>query len=313
MKKLVFISLFIFISYVSVAQTANFTETEVDIPSVKVTVNGTLLMPIDVKKPKLVIFIPGSGPTDRNGNQGLLQTNATKFLAEALSDNKIATYRFDKNVIALVKLKDFKEEDVAFDDYIEETNQIIAYFKKDKKFSKIIIAGHSEGSLVGILVANQTNGFISLDGAGRPIDEILYEQINNQAPFLAAPTKIVLDSLKQGLLVKNVSPMLLSIFRPSVQPYLINWMRYNPQTEIKKLNLPILLINGTKDIQVPVTDAELLHQSNPISTLKIIENMNHIFKEIKGDIQENRQSYTNPNLPIMPNLVKIIVEFVNKI
>ncbi len=311
MKKLIFISLFI--SYLSVAQTKNFTETEVDIPSIKVTVNGTLLMPNDVKKPKLVIFIPGSGPTDRNGNQGMVQTNATKFLAEALSDNNIATYRFDKNVIALVKLKDFKEENIAFDDYIDEMKQIIAYFKKDKTFSKIIIAGHSEGSLVGILVANITDGFISLDGAGRPIDEILYEQINNQAPFLAAPTKIVLDSLKQGFMVKNVSPMLLSIFRASVQPYLINWMRYNPQNEIKNLKVPILLINGTKDIQVPVTDAELLYQANSKSTLKIIENMNHIFKEIKGDIQENRQSYTNPNLQIMSNLVETIVAFVNKI
>lgn len=311
MKKLIFLSLFI--SYVSVAQTKNFTETEVDIPSIKVNVNGTLLMPNDVKKPKLVIFIPGSGPTDRNGNQGVLQSNAIKFLAESLSDNKIATYRFDKNVIALVKLKDFKEENVAFDDYIDEMKQVIAHFKKDKTFSKIIIAGHSEGSLVGILVANKTDGFISLDGAGRPIDEILYEQINNQVPFLATSTKIVLDSLKQGLMVKNVSPMLLSIFRPSVQPYLINWMRYNPQSELKKLNVPILLINGTKDIQVPVTDAELLHQANLKSTLKIIENMNHIFKEIKGDLQENQLSYTKPDLPIMALLVETVIEFINKI
>jgi len=167
--------------------------------------------------------------------------------------------------------------------------------------------------LVAILVANQSDGFISLEGAGRPIAEILYEQINNQAPFLAAPTQVVLDSLKQGQLVKNIPPLLLSVFRPSVQPFLINWMRYNPQSEIKKLSVPILLINGSKDIQVPVTDAELLHQANIKSTFIRIENMNHIFKEIKGDLQENQLSYTKPELPVMPILVETIIEFINKI
>jgi len=90
-------------------------------------------------------------------------------------------------------------------------------------------------------------------------------------------------------------------------------MRYNPQSEIKKLSVPILLINGSKDIQVPVTDAELLHQANIKSTFIRIENMNHIFKEIKGDLQENQLSYTKPELPVMPILVETIIEFINKI
>ncbi|NCP21194.1 MAG: alpha/beta hydrolase [Flavobacteriales bacterium CG_4_8_14_3_um_filter_35_10] len=311
MKKIVIISLFI--TNILTAQTKDFTETELAIPSTKIAINGTLLMPNNVKSPKLIIIIPGSGPTDRNGNQGMMQTNATKFLAEALSDKKIATFRFDKNVITLLKRKDFKEENLLFDDFIEDAKNSIAYFKKDKRFSKIVVAGHSQGSLVAILVANQSDGFISLEGAGRPIAEILYEQINNQAPFLAAPTQVVLDSLKQGQLVKNIPPLLLSVFRPSVQPFLINWMRYNPQSEIKKLSVPILLINGSKDIQVPVTDAELLHQANIKSTFIRIENMNHIFKEIKGDLQENQLSYTKPELPVMPILVETIIEFINKI
>ncbi|NQW36191.1 MAG: alpha/beta hydrolase [Flavobacteriales bacterium] len=311
MKNLVYICLFV--TSILIGQTKNFTETDLNIPSVKVTVNGTLLMPIAIEKPKLIILIPGSGPTDRNGNQGQIQTNATKYLAEALSDKKIATYRFDKSALALSKQKDFKEESVVFDDFIVDAKSIVAFFKKDKRFSKIIVAGHSQGSLVAMLVANQVDGYISLDGAGRPIDEVLLEQIDKQAPFLTEQTKVVLDSLKQDLLVKDVNPMLVSIFRPSVQPFIMNWMRYNPQSEIQKVTVPILIINGTKDIQVPETDAELLSKANPKSTLKIITNMNHIFKEIKGDIQENMASYTNPNLPIMPILAESVIEFVNKI
>jgi len=311
MKNIIYLCLLV--SSVLWSQTKNYKESEVSIPSAKITVNGTLLMPNNVDNHKLIIFIPSSGPTDRNGNQGLVQTNATKYLAEALSDKKIATYRYDKSAIALAKQKDFKEENVIFSDFIVEAENVVSYFKSTKKYFKIIVAGHSQGSLVAMLVANQTDGFISLDGAGRPIDEVLLEQIDKQAPFLTEQTKTVLDSLRQNLLVKNVPPMLISIFRPSVQPFIMNWMHYNPQNEIKKVRVPILLINGTKDIQVPVTDAKLLHNANPKSELRIIENMNHIFKEIKGDVTENRQSYTNPKLPVMSSLVKTIIDFINKI
>jgi uncharacterized protein len=311
MKNIFYLCLFV--SGVLWSQTKDITATEVNIPSVKLTVNGTLLFPNKVKNPKLVIFIQGSGPTDRNGNQGQIQTNATKYLAEALSEYGIASYRYDKSAIALSKKKNFKEEEVTFNDFIDDAKAVVKYFKKDDRFSKIIVAGHSQGSLVAMLVANQTDAYISLDGAGRPIDEVILEQIANQAPFLEKDTKTVLDSLKQGKIVKNVPPMLLSVFRPSAQPFMINWMQYNPQNEIKNVQVPILLINGSKDIQVPISDAELLHKANPKSTLKIIDNMNHIFKEIKGGIAENRQSYTNPKLKIMSSLVKEMRDFINRI
>jgi len=311
MKKLLYLVLFA--TSILNAQSKDITAKELSIPSAKITVNGTLLTPDKVKNPKLVILIPGSGPTDRNGNQGQIQTNATKFLAQALADNAIASYRYDKSALALAKKKDFKEEDVTFSDFITDAKAVISYFKKDNRFSKIIVAGHSQGSLVGMVVANNADAFISLDGAGRPIDAILIEQISKQAPFLEKDTQMVLDSLKQGYLVKNVPPMLVSLFRPSVQPFMINWMRYNPQAEIKKVRVPILIINGTKDIQVPVKDADLLYNANRKSQLVIIDNMNHIFKEIKGDLTENMQSYTNPKLPIMNSLVKTVVAFINKI
>ncbi len=311
MKNLIYI--LFFATNITIGQTQNFTATEVDIPTAKVTINGTLLMPNNIKKPKLLIIIPGSGPTDRNGNQGLIQTNATKYLVEALSDKNIATYRYDKSVLAYIKQKNFKEKNVRFDDFIDEAKRVVNYFKSKNQFSKIIIAGHSQGSLVAMFVANQTDGYISLDGAGRPIDEVIFEQINNQAPFLAKSTQIIIDSLKQGNLVKDVPPLLLSVFRPSIQPFLISWMKYNPQTEIKKIKVPVLLINGSKDIQVPTSDAQQLHKANPKSELKIIQNMNHIFKEIKGGVTENKQSYTNPKLPVMQVLVKTLSDFINKI
>jgi fermentation-respiration switch protein FrsA (DUF1100 family) len=106
--------------------------------------------------------------------------------------------------------------------------------------------------------------------------------------------------------------MLSSLFRESIQPYMISWIKYNPRDEIKKLKIPILIINGTKDIQVPEIDAQLLHESNSKSKLVIIENMNHIFKEIKID-EDNLKSYSNPKLPVIPELIECISKFTKSI
>jgi fermentation-respiration switch protein FrsA (DUF1100 family) len=107
--------------------------------------------------------------------------------------------------------------------------------------------------------------------------------------------------------------MLASLFRASVQPYMISWIKYNPQNEIKKMQIPSLLINGDKDIQVSVQDAQLLQQAQPNAQLHIIPNMNHIFKVIKGDDTENKASYTNPELPICVELTSIITTFIRSL
>lgn len=94
---------------------------------------------------------------------------------------------------------------------------------------------------------------------------------------------------------------------------MISWIKYNPQDEIKKLKIPVLIINGTKDLQVKISEAELLKQAKPDAKLEIIENMNHIFKEVKGDDTQNLATYTNPNLPIMNEMVSKILLFTKSI
>jgi len=301
------------ISTFVIAQEKNYTESALSIPTNSVTINGTLLTPISAEKRALVILIPGSGPTDRDGNNVAMKNNSLKFLAEGLTSNNIATYRFDKSVLSYTKEDKAKVDSLTFDVFTEEAKSVIQYFKMANDYSKIIIAGHSQGSLVGILSSKNTcDGFISIAGAGRTIDEILLEQISKQAPFLKDETAIVLNELKKGNMIDEFNPMLNSLFNKSVQPFLISWIKYNPQLEIKKLKIPILIINGTKDIQVNITDAELLHVANSDSELVLIENMNHIFKEIKGDVNENMSSYTNPDLPIMKTLITSIVEFIKE-
>jgi alpha/beta superfamily hydrolase len=277
--------------------------------------NGTLYTPIKQNNAtKLVILIAGSGPTNRDGNQIGLTNNSLKLLAESLVKNGIAVYSYDKRIFAQMASGKLDEASLSFDNFIDDAKEVVLYFKNQKKYHSITVAGHSEGALIGMVAANENaNAYISIAGAGRPIDEVLLEQIEKQAPFLKEEVEKSLATLKSGNTFELKNQMLASLFRASVQPYMISWIKYHPQNEIKKLQIPSLLINGDKDIQVSVQDAQLLQQAQPNAQLHIIPNMNHIFKVIKGDDTENKASYTNPELPICVELTSIITTFIRSL
>lgn len=276
-------------------------------------IDGTLYTPITISnETKLIILITGSGPTDRNGNQTSATNNSLKFLSEELVKNDFAVFSYDKRLFAQIKSKTLDEKLLRFYHFIDDAKDVIVHFKSQKKYNKIIVLGHSEGSLIGMVAAKDiADAYISLEGAGRPINLVLSEQLAKQAPAYIDICNTNLELLKQGKMFENKHPLLSSIFRESVQPYIISWMKFNPQDEIKKLTIPILIINGTKDLQTTEKEAYLLKEANPSATLKIIENMNHILKEIKVD-SENLKSYSNPDLPVMPSLITEITNFVNK-
>lgn len=283
--------------------------------AINTLLNGTLYRPIkQSKKTNLVILIAGSGPTDRDGNQKMMTNNSLKFLAEAVANNGIAVYSYDKRIFAQMAAGKLDEASLSFDAFIDDAKSVIEYFKNQKKYHTITIAGHSEGALIGMVAANgNADAYISIAGAGRPIDEVLLEQIGKQAPFLKEEVEKDLTTLKSGNTFELKNQMLASLFRPSVQPYMISWIKYNPQNEIKKLHIPTLLINGDKDIQVSVNDVQLLYQAKLDAQLKIIPNMNHIFKEIKGNDTENKASYTNPDLPVIKELPSLITTFIESL
>ncbi len=285
-------------------------ETEVEIPTKSVVIKGTLLQPEKVEQPPLVIIIPGSGPTDRDGNNSMMKNNSLKLLAKGLYENNIASYRYDKS--ALHYPKEIKLDTLSFDTFVYEAKEVVHHFKKRADFSKIIILGHSQGSLVGMLaVTKDVNGFISVAGAGKSIDKILLTQISLQAPFLIEETKGILKELKAENKVEKVNPMLAPLFKPSIQTFLISWIKHNPAEILQKLKIPILIINGTKDLQVAESNAKLLHEKQPASKLILIENMNHVLKEIDGDSMENMKSYNQPDLPVSPKLIEAITKFIN--
>ncbi|WP_295180481.1 alpha/beta hydrolase [uncultured Christiangramia sp.] len=311
MKKLICFVLMIISSLTTVAQDTTFTEIKLSID--KFT-DGTLTKPTEENNKYLIIFIQGSGPTDRNGNQPMLQNDGIKKIARELAGNGIASFRYDKRIFKAQELQ-LSEKDMIFEDFVEDAKNVVMHFRKEEKFSNIIIAGHSEGSLIGILVAQEyVDAFISLAGAADPIDEIITEQVTNMAPELGVSARTAFDEMAENGETSNYSPMLEAVFRPSVQPFMASWMKYNPSEEISKLKIPVLVVNGTSDIQVSEEQAQKLAEANENSELVILDQMNHIFRKIEAkDRLVNSKSYNEPNLPLHPELISILTEFVKEL
>ena len=315
-KRLIIVVILCFCSSIFAQNRAK--EKEIVLNTEKCKIYGTLKMPQTKGKVPLVLIIAGSGATDRDGNSPGGTCNAYKMLSDSLNRHGIATLCYDKRFIAKSVSKQ-TEAELRFTDYVDDAKSWIAILSQDSRFSQIIVAGHSEGSLIGMIACGQNpkvSKFISIAGAGSPADEILKEQLSRQLagqPALKNQVFSYIDELKQGWLLEKVPTDLYVLFRPSVQPYLISWFKYNPQEEIAKLKIPVLILQGDLDVQVSEDEAELLHEACPNAKKVIIENMNHVLKNSHStDVNEQlKDSYNNPTSPINTVLVESIVAFVN--
>jgi alpha-beta hydrolase superfamily lysophospholipase len=278
------------------------------------TLHGTLLLPPGDAPVPVVLMIAGSGPTDRDGNVAALpgRNDSLKMLAEGLATNGIASLRYDKRGIAASAAAGPQEKDLRFDMYVADAAAWVARLKKDPRFSRVVIAGHSEGSLIGMLAAANADGFVSIAGASTTAGALLREQLRTKLPApLLEQNERILATLEAGRTVDEVPAPLLAIYRPSVQPYMISWLRHDPAKAIGNLAVPVLIVQGTSDVQISVEDARRLHRANPKGELAIIEGMNHVLKRVTGDLAAQLPSYSDPSLPVSPELIERVSAFAN--
>ena len=284
------------------------------------TIHGTVLLPATGAAPyPVALLIAGSGPTDRDGNSlGLPGRNdSLKLLAEALAARGIASVRYDKRGVGESAPAATSEADLRFEHFIEDAAGWIRLLRDDPRFSTVTVIGHSEGSLIGMVAARQAeaDAFVSAAGAGRPAADVLRDQLTgNLPPALLDEAESIVATLEAGSLPDSVPPGLFVLFRPSVQPYLVSWFRYDPAEEIARLDVPVLIAQGTTDIQVDAAEARILADARPSARLLIVEGMNHVLKESGGDrFEQLRTAYMDPSLPVAPELVEGIAEFIGSI
>ena len=274
-------------------------------------IHGSLLQP-RTPTDDLAIIIPGSGPTDRNGNQQFTRNDALLKLAQELAKKNIATFRYDKKVLTLLEQDALEEDKLRFDEFVDDAISSVRFFKERSSYRNIYFIGHSQGALVGMLAAQKVpvQGYISLAGAGQSIDQTIINQIRLQMPALTENAQDAFATLKENGRVKDYSPALESILSPSVQAFMASWMQYDPKDEIKKLTIPILLIGGSKDIQSSEAEFRQLQDAKPDATSAFITDMNHVLRKIEGNDLENTKSYNEPFRPIMNEVVTEISTFI---
>ncbi|MFL0352298.1 serine aminopeptidase domain-containing protein [Xanthomarina sp. GH4-25] len=275
---------------------------------------GTLSYNKELKNQPLVIFIHGSGNVDRNGNQAGVNIKAEyiKQLADSLNTRGIAFYRYDKRNSTEENLK-FMMGDLDFYRFVDDATLAIKHYKEDNRFSSITLIGHSQGSLVAMLATQNKNvdKYISLAGISEDMGTFIINSYKQVSQDMSNMAKAQITELKETGTIETVNPALAHLFSKPNQPFFFTWMAYNPSEEIKKISIPVLIINGTKDLQVKVEEANKLHEAKPDSELVIIENMNHVLKTIDKD-EDNLKSYYTPDFSLSEELINSVEAFIKK-
>jgi uncharacterized protein len=293
-------------------------QTYLQAPGPLAALKGTMLAPAGGKSP-VVLIIPGSGPTDRDGNNSMGVKAATyRLLAEGLAARNIGTVRIDKRGMFASRAAVADGNAVTIDDYATDVGAWIGAIRKQTGVACVWVLGHSEGGLVALAAAQKSTdicGLVLVAAAGRPLGEVLRSQLRSNpanAPVLEW-SMAAIDSLEAGkrVDVAGMHPALMPLFAPQLQGFLINAFSYDPAKLIATVSVPVLIIQGRRDIQVSVADAERLKAAAPKAELVLLPEANHVLKAVASDDKRaNIATYADPTLPLAPGVVDAIANFV---
>jgi hypothetical protein len=262
-------------------------ERELVLPTAWGRLAGTLLLPDTPPPWPAALLIAGSGPTDRDGNNPLLETRIDnlKRLAHALAARGVASLRYDKRGVGASEYPGLSEDALRFDHLVDDAVALAGCLAQDERISRIVLVGHSEGALIAVLAAEdaQAQAVVSIAGAGSRASTLLRRQIADHLPQdITQPALAVLDALEAQQPAEDVPDALFLLFRPTVQPYLMSWFRHDPPAVLARLQVPVMLVHGSADPQLGVEHARALLAAKPDARLEIVQGMDHLLA-VGGD------------------------------
>ncbi|MGA2397640.1 MAG: alpha/beta fold hydrolase [Steroidobacteraceae bacterium] len=293
--------------------------TLIEAPGPAGPLQGTLQGPLPVRGP-VVLMIPGSGPTNRDGdNRQGLRAATYRLLARGLAAHGVTTVRIDKRGMFGSSAAVPDGNAVTIEDYVADVRSWTTVIRQRTGASCIWLLGHSEGGLVAMAAAQKEPdvcGLLLIAAAGRPMGEVLREQLTAHPayPSMASEAGAVIDALQAGkrVDVALMQPPLQRLFAPQVQGFLISAFSYDPAQLLRGYAKPVLILQGQRDIQVPEADARLLRQADPKATLMLLPDVNHVLKSVASDDRKtNAATYTDPDLPLAPGVVDSIAGFLS--
>jgi pimeloyl-ACP methyl ester carboxylesterase len=277
---------------------------------------GTLTLPRDAAGAMPVaIIIAGSGPTDRNGNSMMgIRPNAYAQLAWRLAERGIATLRYDKRGMPGTQ-GTFDITKMTLDDFAADARAAAESLSRDRRFSRVVFIGHSEGASLALIAARQgapVAGVVHVSGLGRETGEVLREQLSRQ--FDSATLVRYDTAMKHYLLGEqpaDVPPPLAMLFVPVNRTFMRSMMAFDPPAAIRAVRQPVLIVQGATDLQATVVDAQRLHAARPDAKLVVIPAVNHVLKHVTDQTLAGQMaSYQDPTVPIAPDVVAAIADWI---
>jgi alpha-beta hydrolase superfamily lysophospholipase len=256
---------------------------ELALPTAWGQLAGTLQLPDSPAPWPAALLIAGSGPTDRDGNNPLLGTHIDnlKRLAAALAARGVASLRYDKRGVGASVYPGLSEDALRFEHLVDDAVALAGCLAHDDRINRIALVGHSEGALIAALAAHeeqaQAHAVVSIAGAGSRASALMRRQMEDHLPQdIAGPAFAALAALESQQRVEDVPDELFLLFRPTVQPYLISWFRHDPPAVVADLQVPVMLVHGSADVQVGVEHARWLQAGKPDARLEIVAGMDHL-------------------------------------
>jgi uncharacterized protein len=299
---------------------ATVAETTFTFTSAGLVLDGTLATPRSSSANiPVVLIVAGSGPTDRNANGPLINTNAYAMLAWELAAHGIASMRYDKRGLGRsTPPPTYARRALSIDDYMQDVVAGAAALRASAKFSRIILLGHSEGAGHVLMAANRgavADGVIMVAGQGRRLTQLLHDQFSLQAD---SATVERIDSafvrLLRGDDIGDVPAIARPVINPMTRLFMQSLAAYDPPLEASRLTQPLLILQGTTDVQVIERDAELLAEAQPKATVVRLPDVNHVLKVVPSlDLQVQSASYRDPSLPLAAGVVPAIVDWLARI
>jgi uncharacterized protein len=281
---------------------------------------GTLVRVAPTHAANPVLILAGSGPTDRDGNSPLgITAQPYRLLAEGLASHGISSLRVDKRGIAASAAAEPSEQHLRIETYADDARAWARKLRQVTGANCVWLLGHSEGTIHALLAARANEdvcGLVLISPAGRKIGDIMRDQLRAN-PANAQILDEALDTiakLEAGQMVSTdgMHPVLQGLFRPSVQPFVISLMAVDPAEHVRAYPGPVLVVQGTTDIQTSIADAQRLGAARSGVRVELIEGMNHVLKTAPADRAANVATYANADLPLASDLVERIVSFIRR-
>jgi pimeloyl-ACP methyl ester carboxylesterase len=204
---------------------------------------------------------------------------------------------------------------MTLDDFAADARAAAESLSRDRRFSRVVFLGHSEGASLALIAARQgapVAGVVHMSGLGRGVGEVLRDQLSRQ--FDSATLVRYDTAMKHYLLGEqpaDVPPQLAMLFVPVNRTFMRSMVSFDAPAAIRAVRQPVLIVQGATDLQASVADAERLHTARPDAKLVVIPAVNHVLKHVTDQTMAGQMaSYQDPTVPIVPDVVAAIADWI---